>query len=102
MSLNQNEQMVFDYIQTHPEERHYWTDKVRKTSDGSSGEHVAATRLEAELWCYFEERSAVASPFRELARQQGVHRTSMKNLAEHLLRLWVPPRRKNSPPLVSE
>lgn len=96
MSLNAAEQMVFDYIQSHPEERHYWTEKVRATLRREDDEHVAALRLDGELWRYFEERSAVASPFREVAQRQGVRRTSMRNLAEYLLRLWTPPRPKKT------
>ena len=94
MSLNRSEQMVFDYIQAHPEERQFWVDKVQKTSARSADGHGAAFVLEDELWRYLEERSAVASPFREEARRDGLQRTSMKNLAEYLLRLWAPPRPK--------
>ncbi len=94
MSLNSTEQMVFDYVQSHPEERHYWMEKVRSTLRQADDEHLAAARLDVELWRYVEERSAVASPFREQAHRHGLRRTSMKNLAEYLLRLWTPPRPK--------
>jgi hypothetical protein len=97
MSLNSSERMVFDYVQTHPEERQYWVEKVRKTSAACADDHSAAAALEPDLWRYFEERSAVASPFKDAARHQGVRRTSMKNLAEHLLRLWTEPRPKKRP-----
>ncbi len=97
MSLNRSEQMVFDYVQAHPDERQYWVDKVQKTSAASVDLHAAAFALESELWRYFEERSAVASPFREEAQRSGVRRISMKNLAEYLLRLWALPRAKKSP-----
>lgn len=96
MSLNRSEQMVFDYIQTHPEERQYWVEKVRKTSAASPDDAAAAIALDSELWRYFEERSAVASPFREAAQHHGLHRTSMRNLAELVLRVWVTPRKKKS------
>lgn len=98
MSLNRSEQMVFDYIQTHPEERHYWVDKVRKTSATIQDGAVATNVLESELWGYFEERSRVVSPFREEVQWHGLRRTSMKNLAEHVLRLWAPPRPKPAAP----
>lgn len=97
MSLNRSEQMVFDYVQSHPEERHYWLGKVQKTAATTADEHAAAVRLEQELWRYFEERSQVAEPFRSLTRREGLRRTSMRNLAEHLLRLWVAPRPKKRP-----
>ena len=97
MSLNRSEQMVFDYVQSHPEERHYWLVKVQKTAATTGDEHAAAVRLEQELWQYFEERSQVAEPFRSATRREGLRRTSMRNLAEHLLRLWVAPRAKKRP-----
>ena len=86
--------MTFDYLQSHPEERQYWVHKVQKTSGAARDDHTAALQLEADLWRYFEERSGVASPFREVARREGLQRTSMRNLAEYLLRLWVAPRPK--------
>ena len=94
MSLNRSEQMIFDYVQSHPDERQFWTHKVQKTAAGAVDDHTAAVQLEIELWRYFEERSGVASPFREVARREGLRRTSMRNLAEYLLRLWVTPRPK--------
>lgn len=98
MSLNAAEQMVFDYVQSHPEERQYWVEKVRATLAQVGDEHVAAAQLAQDLWRYYEERSAVAQPFKGLAQREGVRRISMKNLAEHLLRLWTPPRRKQPAP----
>ena len=94
MSLNRCEQRVFDYLQSHPDERHFWREKFQVVSKNSDNEHVAAIQLSADLWRYYEERSAVASPFKEAARTEGLHRTSMKNLAELLLRLWAAPRPK--------
>ncbi len=95
MSLNQREQMVFDYVQSHPEERQYWSEKVRITCAGFTDGYAAATTLENELWRYLVERSAVASPFREVAQREGLRRTSMKNLAEYLIRLWCPSKKKS-------
>jgi hypothetical protein len=40
------------------------------------------------------ERSAVVSPFRDQAGREGLPRTSMRNLADYLLRLWTEPRPK--------
>ena len=94
MSLNRCEQRVFDYLQRHPEERHYWQGKFQSVAKASADDHVAAMRLEPELWRYYEERSAVAAPFKEAARHEGLGRTSMRNLAELLLRLWTEPRPK--------
>ena len=59
---------------------------------GGEGELAGISRLEGELWRYYAERSAVANPFKEAVRQEGLHRTSMRTLAELLVRLWVEPR----------
>ena len=97
MSLNRSEQRVFDYWQRQAGERQFWQDKVRAFAKIAENDHVAATRLESELWRYYLERSAVAEPFKEAARIEGLGRTSMKNLAELLLRLWTEPRPKKKP-----
>jgi len=94
MSLNCCEQRVFDYLQSHPDERHHWRGKFQSVTKASVDDHVAAARLELELWRYYEERSAVASPFKEAVQFEGLRRTSMKNLAELLIRLWTEPRPK--------
>jgi hypothetical protein len=93
MSLNRCEQRVFDYLQSHRDERQYWVAKVQTVCRGAD-EHAAAQRLETELWRYYAERSAVAEPFKEAARTEGLRRTSMRNLAELLVRLWTEPRPK--------
>lgn len=90
MSLNRAEQMVFDYLQRAPDEKRHWEEKVRALSARARDPHQAALELEGELWLYFEERSAVVSPFKETAQLEGLRRTSLRNLAEHLLRLWAP------------
>jgi hypothetical protein len=94
MSLNRSEQRVFDYVQSHPEERQFWEGKVRQAAKSEADDFAAAARLGRELWSYYEERSGVVPAFREAARLEGAGRTSMRNLAELLLRLWVEPRPK--------
>jgi hypothetical protein len=91
MSLNRCEQRIFDYLQANPEERAFWQHKVRADATDSS---TAIARLETDLWRYYEERSAVAAPFKEAVRHEGLHRTSMRNLVELLLRLWTEPKQK--------
>lgn len=98
MSLNRSEQLVFDYLQAHPDERQHWMGKVQRIAAGVIDPHATARQLEADLWRYYEERSAVAAPFRDIALREGIRRTSMKNLAELLLRLWVAPRPKKPAP----
>jgi len=94
MSLNRSEQRIFDYLQKNPEEKKFWEAKVHAAARQASDDFIAAQRLESELWRYYEERSGVASPFKEAARFEGIQRTSLKNLAELLLRLWTAPREK--------
>ncbi|MCW5548982.1 MAG: hypothetical protein KIT44_08470, partial [Opitutaceae bacterium] len=75
----------------HKEERQFWQEKVRNVTKCASDEHVAADLLQAELWRYFRERSAVAEPFRGMVVREGLRHTSMRNLAEYLIRLWTLP-----------
>ncbi len=94
MSLNRTEQMVFDYVQKNLDEKRHWQDKVSMISARACDPQGAAVSLEEELWRYLEERSAVASPFREIAQREGLRRTSLRNLAEYLFRLWAPVKAK--------
>ena len=97
MSLNRWEQRVYDYWQSHRDERQFWQEKVRALSKSVGDDHAAAARLDGDLWRYYEERSGVVPVFKEAVRHEGVKRMSMKNLAELLLRLWVEPRPKKKP-----
>src|SRR4051812_964653 len=92
MSLNRCEQRIYDYLQRHPDERHYWQGKFQRAAKAAVDERIAVEQLEPELWQYYKERSAVAPVFKEAAQIEGLQRTSMKNLAELLIRLWVEPR----------
>jgi hypothetical protein len=97
VSLNRFEQRLFDYLQSHKEERHFWLGKLQSVVKASDDQHIAAVRLDAELWRYYVERSQVAAPFVDAARHEGLKRTSMRNLAELLIRLWTEPRPKKKP-----
>lgn len=94
MSLNRCEQRVFDYLQRHPDERHHWQTKFHRLMKETDDERIATEQVEPELWRYYVERSAVASPFKDAVASEGLCRTSMKNLAELLVRLWTEPRPK--------
>ena len=98
MSLNRTEQMMFDYMQQHLDEKRHWQHKVNVISARAHDPQKAAVSLEEELWRYLEERSAVASPFREIAQREGLRRISLRNLAEYLLRLWAPVKAKQKTP----
>jgi len=94
MSLNRCEQRIFDYLQSHPDERHFWVSKVQSVWGRSGDDAAAVAQLESELWLYYKERGDVVRTFKEAIQAEGLQRTSMKNLAELLLRLWVEPRPK--------
>jgi hypothetical protein len=98
MSLNRSEQLLYDYMQGQSEERQYWQNKVRAIVTESPEIPAAITRLDGELWRYYLERSDVAPVFVAAARAYGLKRTSMKNLAEHLVRVWTEPRPKSPRP----
>jgi hypothetical protein len=101
MSLNRSEQLLHDYIQSHPDERQYWVSKVQTIVRDSTAPSQAVSRLDAELWRYYLERSEVAPLFVAAAKAYGLKRTSMKNLAEYLVRLWTEPsQRKVSAPIL--
>ncbi|MBM3853444.1 MAG: hypothetical protein FJ399_09840 [Verrucomicrobia bacterium] len=97
MSLNRSEQQVYDYLMKQPDERRYWQEKLRRVAKSIGDEHSTVADLERELWRYTVERSAVVSSLREANAAEGLRRTSMKNLAELLLRLWTDPRPKPKP-----
>jgi hypothetical protein len=94
MSLNRCEQRIFEYWQGHATERQFWQEKVRGLAKETGDDFVAASKLDRELWRYYEERSGMVAVFREAVKHEGLQRTSMKNLAELVLRLWVEPRPK--------
>jgi len=92
MSLNRIELALYDYVKTHPEERQYWRDKVRALAAEHPDPHVGAARIDAELRRYLRERSSVLPESNALVRGSGPPGTSLRNLAEFLLRLWAEPR----------
>jgi hypothetical protein len=97
MSLNRCEQRIYDYWERHRDERQFWQEKVRSIAARTVDGHAAALRLESDLWSYYLERGAVAEPFREAVSREGARRTSMRNLAELILRLWAPRSPKHEP-----
>ncbi len=99
MSLNRSEQIVFDYLKAHHDERQYWQDKVRSFVTGNSDFANAVLRIDSELWRYYLERSSVIPGFDALSGSAPVRRLSMKNLAELLVRLWTDPKPRRTPPI---
>ncbi len=97
MSLNRSEQRVFDYLQRHPDERHHWQGKFQQILWDIGDERLAVDFVEPQLWKYYLERSSAVKSFQEAAASEGLARTSMKNLAELLMRLWFEPQPKKKP-----
>lgn len=93
MSLNRYEQYLYDYIESLPEERRYWFDRVIDVESQHRRRETAALVLNSELWEYFEERSAHEPVFSNLV-SKGQGKLSMLNLAEYYLRMWSPLARK--------
>ena len=81
--------MIHDYLHAHPDELRHWREVVRREAGRAADAHGAAVVLERELRRYHEERAAVAEPFRGVALREGPPRTSLRNLAELLIRLWA-------------
>jgi hypothetical protein len=93
---------LYDYVQGTSDERHYWQNKVHTIVAHASEIPDAVARIDSELWRYFLERSEVVPVFMVYARAYGLKRTSMKNLAEYLVRLWTEPRPRKSTATESE
>ncbi len=90
MSLNRYEQMLYNYLECHDEEKRYWEARVLEIARRSGRREYKALELNAQLWEYFEERSRFESPFREVVIHEGERKISMLNLSEQLLRMWAP------------
>ncbi len=98
MSLNRCEQTIFDYLKTHPDERQYLQHKVHTLVTGSTEISNAVARIDSELWRYYEERSVVVAAFSQALGPGAPRKTSMKNLAELLVRLWTEPKPAKASP----
>ena len=96
MSLNRFEQTVFDYIQNHVDERQFWREKVREVAAADRNHFAVGGLLEIELRRYCLERSHVVAPIRDFVNASP-NRLSLRNLAEHLLRIWGPVRPAKAP-----
>jgi hypothetical protein len=96
MSLNHYEQAIFDYWERQPDERRHWEAKVTEMTRIQPAAE-AARPLERELWEYFVERRQHVPQLRDPGLP-GLARVSLLNLAEHVIRLWGPPRKPRKPP----
>ncbi len=94
MSLNRSEQYLFDYITANKDEGQHWHAKVQAYFRKNVSLHDLVVPFESELWAYYVERAQGSPKFGQGMPTKDLRRTSMKNLAEHLLRLWGPPATK--------
>lgn len=92
MSLNRYEQRLYDYVESIPEEKRFWMERVKEIAADAMRDEEAALRLNAALWDYFEERSRHDRDLSD-AMGDGV-KLSLLNLSEYLLRVWVAPKPK--------
>jgi hypothetical protein len=97
MSLNRCEHTLYDYVKGHRDEGQYLQEKVHKFVAASPDLPAAVSRIDLELWRYYQERAAVVPAFAAAMGAGGLGRTSMKNLAELLVRLWIDPKPRKSP-----
>jgi len=92
MSLNQTEQTLFAYLESHVEERQFWQAKVRELMSASRNDPATAAALAGELRRYGEERGSVGALPVQVHDKKGLELSGFRNLAEHLMRIWGPPR----------
>jgi hypothetical protein len=97
MSLNRCEHTLYDYIKGHRDEGQYLQEKVHNLISTSADIPAAVARINLELWRYYQERAAVVPALAAAMGTGGLGRTSMKNLAELLVRLWVEPKPRKPP-----
>ncbi len=92
MSLNQTEQTLFAYLESHVEERQFWQAKVRELMSASRNDPAVAAALAGELRRYRDERGSAGALPLQVHERKGLELSGFLNLAEHLMRIWGPPR----------
>lgn len=97
MSLNRSAQIIYDYIRSHPDEDRHWREKAGLIATQSPDHHIAASTIVSSLRDYCEERAGSLSQFRDLRQIGGFDRSTLRPLAELLVRLWGPPPKKKKP-----
>jgi hypothetical protein len=90
MGLNRSEELILEYVQKNPDERHHWIGKVQTLSKSMRDKHDLASALEAELRRYYEERTQSVKTLKLLVERNGITRATMRNLAEYLVQIWGP------------
>ena len=96
VSLNRYEQLLLDYVQSHPDESDYWEVQVRALEDSHPAQLARVHELNRLLWAYFVERGGSVAQFGDIFSREGDAVISMRNLAEYLIERWTPPPRRGS------
>lgn len=89
VSLNRSEDALLRYISDHADEKRFWTARVLQWDRAGEAFAARVAGLDRELRDYAAERGRADPSFLETF---GGGRVSMRNLAEHLLALWTPPK----------
>lgn len=89
VSLNRCEETLLRYVTDRPDERRFWQARVLECDRGGGPLESRVAGLDRQLRDYAAERGR-ADPALQDALGNG--QVSMRNLAEHLLGLWTPPR----------
>jgi hypothetical protein len=89
VSLNRFEDALMRYLRAHPDELRFWKARVLEVDRVGGSLVTRSSTIERELRAYAVERAGVD---RDLAEAIGAGIVSLRNLAEHLLAVWPPPR----------
>jgi len=89
VSLNRCEEALLRYVGERPDEKRFWTARVLEVDRAGGALETRVAGLDRQLRDYAAERGRADAA---LADVLGAGRVSMRNLAEHLLHLWTPPK----------
>lgn len=89
VSLNRCEEALLRYVRDRPDEKRFWSARVLAVDGAGGALEGRVAGLDRELRDYAAERGRADAA---LLDTFGGGRVSMRNLAEHLLFLWTPPK----------
>jgi hypothetical protein len=89
VSLNRCEEALLRYVSDRPDEKRFWAARVLEIDRAGGALEARVAGLDRQLRDYAAERGRADAALLETF---GGGRVSMRNLAEHLLHLWTPPK----------
>jgi len=89
VSLNRCEEALLRYVSERPDEKRFWSARVLAVDGAGGALEARVAGLDRELRAYAAERGRADAALLDTV---GGGRVSMRNLAEHLLHLWTPPK----------